>query len=198
MVMKLRHRGIVTVGPDNAARMRAMTVAEKAAVMEACLLSMADGETLAQWCIANGYAPNTVRFWFAADETWRQRYFAARAMQGQAFADEAIRVARESTNHSSACDRILIDTLKWAAAKAHPAEFGERQTVEHRAKNRMEILVVEEGDAPRGPLTSREAARIGGTEVAQLMPASVGSAPPADAGKKAKKPRTPKKTRTPD
>lgn len=195
MVQRVRGGLKVRVGQDNAALMRAMTVAEKVSVMEACLLAMADGQTLGEWCGSHGFAPNTVRYWFAADETWRQRYFAARAMQGQAFADEAIRVARASTNQSSACDRILIDTLKWAASKAHPMEFGERQMLEHRSKNRLEIMVVEEGSAPAGPRTSREAGQVGGTEMAQLMPASIGNAPGPNAGKRVKKP---KKTRTPD
>jgi len=171
--MGRRPQQVVKVGPENRARMLAMSVEEREVVLEACLLAMADGETLAQWCIAEGYAPNTVRMWFATYEGWRERYFATRMLQGQAFADEAIRVARETTNFSSAADRVLIETLKWAAAKAHPMEFGDRQMVEHRGNQRLEVVVVEEEGTPRVPLAVEKPALVSGAIGGDVVDAEV-------------------------
>ena len=70
-----------------------------------------------------------------------------RPLLGAAFAEEAIRVARESSNATSAQDRTLIDTLKWAAAKAAPMEYGEKQVVEHQGQQTLQVKVLEE-DAP--------------------------------------------------
>ena len=70
-----------------------------------------------------------------------------RPLLGAAFAEEAIRVARESTSQTTAMDRVLIDTLKWAAAKAAPVEYGEKQVVEHQGQQTLQVKVLEE-DAP--------------------------------------------------
>jgi hypothetical protein len=70
-----------------------------------------------------------------------------KTMLGQAFAEEAILVARESTSSTTATDRVLIETLKWAASKANPAEYGEKQTVEHQGTQTLQVKVVED-DAP--------------------------------------------------
>ncbi|MBU6367906.1 MAG: hypothetical protein KJT01_16955, partial [Gemmatimonadetes bacterium] len=73
------------------------------------------------------------------------RYQRMKTMMGQAMAEEAIRVARESTSQTTATDRVLIETLKWAASKANPAEYGEKQTVEHQGSQQLQVKIVEEG-----------------------------------------------------
>jgi O-phosphoseryl-tRNA(Cys) synthetase len=65
-------------------------------------------------------------------------------------------VARESTNQSATKDRLLVDTLKWAAAKASPSEFGDKQTVEHQGAQEIKVRVVE--DEVETPLAVRQAA----------------------------------------
>jgi hypothetical protein len=42
---------------------------------------------------------------------------------------------------------VLIETLKWAAAKANPVEYGEKQTVEHQGAQTLSVKIVED-DAP--------------------------------------------------
>jgi hypothetical protein len=42
---------------------------------------------------------------------------------------------------------VLIETLKWAAAKANPVEYGEKQTVEHQGSQTLSVKIVED-DAP--------------------------------------------------
>ena len=126
-----------------------MASADREAVMEAVLEAMCRGETVDSAAKAQGVASGTVRQWFARDEAWRGRYREARLIQGQAMAEEAVRIAREATNYSTSVDKLLIETLKWAAAKANPAEYGEKQTVEHQGSQQLQVKIVEEDGAPR-------------------------------------------------
>lgn len=122
--------------------------ADRAAVLEAVLEAMARGETVEAASRAQGCAGGTVRQWFAGHEEWRVRYREARLLQGQAMAEEAVRIARDATNYSTPADKLLIETLKWAASKANPAEYGEKQTVEHQGQQTLQVKIVEEGEAP--------------------------------------------------
>lgn len=122
---------------------------DREAVMEAVVEAMYRGETVDSAAKAQGVASGTVRQWFARDEAWRVRYREARLMQGQAMAEEAVRIAREATNYSTAADKLLIETLKWAAAKANPAEYGEKQTVEHQGSQQLHVKIVEEDGLPK-------------------------------------------------
>ena len=126
-----------------------MASADREAVMEAVLEAMCRGETVDSAAKAQGVASGTVRQWFARDEAWRGRYREARLIQGQAMAEEAVRIAREATNYSTSVDKLLIETLKWAAAKANPAEYGEKQTVEHQGSQQLQVKIVEEEGVPR-------------------------------------------------
>jgi hypothetical protein len=123
------------------------------AVVERVLEGMAEGHTLSETVKAVSSAlgePLTaglVRRWIVAEEAWFQRYQRTKTMLGQAFAEEAILVARESTSSTTAMDRVLIETLKWAAAKANPVEYGEKQTVEHQGAQTLSVKIVED-DAP--------------------------------------------------
>jgi hypothetical protein len=118
---------------------------EKAQTVEAVLARMAEGETVVEAVktLKLTVTPGTVRKWMAEREEWLAAYQTAKKLLGNALAEEAIRVARESSSYSSASDRVLIETLKWAAAKANPAEYGEKQTVEHQGAQTLQIKVVE-------------------------------------------------------
>jgi hypothetical protein len=121
--------------------------------VEAVLSGMADGktlqETIKEVARARGEVirPGSVRMWITLDEAWYLRYQKTKALLGQALAEEAIVVARESTSSTTAMDRVLIDTLKWAASKANPLEYGEKQTVEHQGTQTLQVKVVED-EAP--------------------------------------------------
>jgi hypothetical protein len=123
--------------------------AEKAQIVERVLAAMADGETVkdAVKRMTLTVSDGTVRRWMTEREEWMAAYQVAKKLMASAMAEEALRVARESTSYSSAADRVLIETLKWAASKANPAEYGERQTVEHQGAQTLAVKVVEE-DAP--------------------------------------------------
>lgn len=163
----------------------------KAEVVEAVLERMAEGKTVqdsvtAIWrgwdrdqqlrCPAK-LSPGVVRRWIAEEEGWWKRYQRMRLVLGQAMAEEAIRVARESTAQTTATDRVLIETLKWAASKSNPAEYGERQTVEHQGSQQLQVRVVEEGvpvKAVRAVEGALEQAVLANGEVLTLLPGGKG------------------------
>jgi hypothetical protein len=126
---------------------------DKVGIVERVLEGMAEGHTLSETVSAVSAAleekltAGVVRRWIVAQEEWFLRYQRTKTMLGQAFAEEAILVARESTSSTTATDRVLIETLKWAAAKANPVEYGEKQTVEHQGAQTLSVKIVED-DAP--------------------------------------------------
>jgi hypothetical protein len=65
-------------------------------------------------------------------------------MMGSALAEEALLVARGTTNATAVADKLLVDTLRWKAGKANPREYGEKQVVEHSGTQRLEVVVKEE------------------------------------------------------
>ena len=138
------------------------TDAEKAEIVEEVLNGMAEGQTVqdtvkvrqkAFWKAGKDspLTPGMVRQWMRAREDWWSRYQRMKPVLGQALAEEAIRVARDSTGTTTAVDRVLIETLKWAAAKANPVEFGEKQTVEHQGAQTLQVKIVEEAPEVRNP-----------------------------------------------
>jgi transposase-like protein len=126
---------------------------DKAGIVERVLEGMAEGHTLSETvsvvsaALEEKLTAGVVRRWIVAQEEWFLRYQRTKTMLGQAFAEEAILVARESTSSTTATDRVLIETLKWAAAKANPVEYGEKQTVEHQGAQTLSVKIVED-DAP--------------------------------------------------
>lgn len=137
-----------------AATKAAWSEAEKTTIVGRVLAAMAEGETVEASVKAMGLelTPGAVRRWMLTGESWAVEYQRAKLMLGQAMAEEAVRVARESTRSSAAEDRVLIETLKWAAGKANPAEFGDRQTVEHAGSQTLSVRIVEENVPLRLPV----------------------------------------------
>ena len=162
---------------------KALAVEEKRARVRVALRCMAEGKTLEEAAEVVGLPAAVVRWWVTQSPQLSREYRMARALQGQAFADEAVRVARASVNGSGA-DRLLVDTLKWAAMKANPMEFGEKQTVEHQGAQRLEVVVVEENPSVKGgeeafremenALTEREARHVRAVEGAVVVSARGG------------------------
>jgi len=157
-----------TVTDNGAERQR------RTAIVEAVLSGMADGktlqETIKEVARARGEVirPGSVRMWITLEEEWYLRYQKTKALLGQALAEEAIVVARESTSSTTAMDRVLIETLKWAAAKANPVEYGEKQTVEHQGAQTLSVKIVED-DAPVRNQKALEAAQVSAVIAAPLI-----------------------------
>ncbi len=139
-------------------------------IVEAVLDGMAEGHTLQETVkrvarlrgMDEALTPGAVRRWIVAEEAWFLRYQRTKTLLGQAFAEEAILVARESTSSTTAMDRVLIETLKWAAAKANPVEYGEKQTVEHQGTQTLQVKVVED-DAPVRNTKALQSAMVAST-----------------------------------
>ena len=156
------------------------TEREKAEIVEAVLEGMAEGQTVGDtvkerqreyWKAGkkSPLSPGTVRNWIRFNDQWYAQYLKLRPMLGQALAEEAIRVARDSTSSTTATDRVLIETLKWAAAKANPQEYGEKQTVEHQGAQTLQVKIVEDAPTIKNP----DAARQIGDAVATAISAPV-------------------------
>ena len=148
-------------------------------IVEAVLDGMAEGHTLQETVKrvarlrGETITPGAVRRWIVAEEAWFLRYQRTKALLGQAFAEEAILVARESTSSTTAMDRVLIETLKWAAAKANPVEYGEKQTVEHQGTQTLQVKVVED-EAPVRTTKALQSAMVASTLSISAVSAGVG------------------------
>ena len=95
-------------------------------------------------------------------------------------AEEAIRVARESTTQTTAMDRVLIETLKWAASKSAPAEYGEKQLVQHEGQQTLQVRVLEDEVPVRNIKALKEAAVTAVLKAAAEAPIRVLPAPDND------------------
>lgn len=149
---------------------KVVDTALKHAMVERVLDGMAEGKTLTDSVAemareerkAGNFAVITagqMRRWIAEDEAQFAQYQRMKRMLGQAFAEEALKVARESTTATTALDRVLIETLKWSAAKANPVEYGEKQTVEHQGAQTLQVKIVEDDAEVRNPHALSSAGR---------------------------------------
>lgn len=89
----------------------------------------------------HGINPATIWKWAAQDDALGKLYAHAKHQAADALAEEAIRIALETTNETYAADRLKVDTLKWAAAKRRPKEYGEKQSVETSGETTLNVVV---------------------------------------------------------
>lgn len=141
---------------------------------------MTNGHTVADTAKRLGLRPGTVRGWIANDPAWFAEYQRRRPLLGASFAEEAIRVARESSSQTTATDRVLIETLKWAAAKSAPLEYGEKQTVQHEGQQTLQVKVLEDEVPVRNVKALREAAVTAVLQAAASAPAQLPKPKPDD------------------
>lgn len=160
-------------------------VEARLALCEAVLQGMAEGkmlkETVERVARERGISvtPGTVRTWFALDEALVEQYRRMKPLLGQAFAEEAVQIARDSTRMSNTEDKLLIETLRWAASKMAPMEFGDRQVVEHQGNQTLKVEIVEEEAAPLARVQTARAVEAA-MESAVLVSGSVALLPQAD------------------
>jgi len=152
----------------NYASVVGLSASVRVEVMVAALEGMVSGRTLQEVVQALGYDPSIIRQWLADDGGWAGKYRKARLLQGQAMAEEAIRVARETSRGSNTEDKLLIETLKWAASKANPVEYGDKQTVEHQGSQTLSVKIVED-DAPVRNQKALEAGKVSAVMAAPLV-----------------------------
>jgi len=63
-------------------------------------------------------------------EQFFERYARARSAQADSFFAEALDIARNTDPKRANADRVLIDTLKWAAGRLAPSKYGDRAQVD--------------------------------------------------------------------
>ena len=131
---------------------------DRRAVLEQVLEGMTNGFTVADTARKLKIPAGRIRTWLVRDPEIYAEYQRARPLLGSAFAEEAIRVARDSTTQTTAMDRVLIDTLKWAAAKSAPTEYGDKQLVEHQGQQTLQVKVIEDEVPVRNVKALKEAA----------------------------------------
>jgi hypothetical protein len=88
---------------------------------DAVLELVASGETLSEACRhPNMPSRTTVYGWLDADEDFARRFDRALERGGDAIADYAHHVAANTTRENAAANRIILDALKWRAARLNP------------------------------------------------------------------------------
>lgn len=92
---------------------------------------IAQGESLVSICKdADMPGYSTIMEWLNKSSDRAEKYARARESQADFLADEMLEVARNSTNETYQPDRLLVDALKWRAAKLRPRVYGDRQEVD--------------------------------------------------------------------
>ncbi len=109
---------------------------------------VANGETLREICETPGMpCESTVRLWAVKLPDFSEEYARAREMQADAMADEALATARKGSGNPIA-DRLLVDTLKWAASKLKPRTYSDRLQVDNRGEQTLRVFVEYADDDP--------------------------------------------------
>ncbi len=85
------------------------------------------GELVDEAAYAEGWSYLTIWEWTRADDALAKMYALAREHSAESLEIEAIRVARSPNPMPFSFNpRLLVDTLKWAAAKRRPKVYSER------------------------------------------------------------------------
>jgi len=108
----------------------------------AIIQSVAEGMTLRQISEMTGMPPvPTIHYWIAKYKEFKHDMEIAKKIRGEAFAEEAIDISRNTNAMKSRADKLKIDTLKWAAKVNNPEQFSD--TVKHTgdANNPIQIIV---------------------------------------------------------
>lgn len=103
---------------------------DRVALTEAVCQRIEDGELVDDAAKAEGTTRKSIWQWAREDAALGDRYTRAREASAESLELEAIDVARKGTNDTAAADRLLVDTLKWAAAKRRPKVYGDRLNID--------------------------------------------------------------------
>jgi hypothetical protein len=119
---------------------------------------VAGGETLAKICSEPGMPhPNTLRKVVLKDTELREQWEMAKEMRAHAYFDKALDLADRLItgnwdNKEGVMARALkdaIDTLKWAASRLNPREYGERVAPTPTVPIQIITSLTLDGRAPR-------------------------------------------------
>lgn len=112
---------------------RKSPVPRSAEIEEIILEKLRDGGALKVICKTKGMPDeSTVREWAMEDSPFAARYRRARELGYQKMADDLIALADDQGIEANS-RRLMVDTRKWALAKALPKIYGDRLEVEAKA-----------------------------------------------------------------
>ena len=128
-------------------------------IADAICERLADGESLRSICLSDDMPSKTSVFrWLTANETFRDQYASAREAQADAFVDEMVDIADDTsrdfktktnsdgeeyevadTDHIQR-SKVRIDTRKWVAARMQPKKYGDKVTNEVTGKDGTALI----------------------------------------------------------
>ena len=137
-------------------RISVETVERCAAAWPDVVASVAGGSDVETATAEHGLTPNALWAFRAGRPELLQEWTQARLASADSFADEALRTARNSKLDPSHA-RVLVDTLKWAAAKRNPDHYADRSRHDINVKAIDYTQVLERAERR---LAAQAAARI--------------------------------------
>jgi len=101
---------------------------------------VANGNTLIDYCRANGLSTRTFNYHLHRNPDAAALYARAREIQADHIAVSMLRLADDCTEEDVQSTRTKIDTRKWLLSRWHRKTYGDHQKVEHDGQ--MNITVV--------------------------------------------------------
>ena len=101
---------------------------------------VANGNTLIDYCRANGLSTRTVNYHLHQNADAAALYARAREIQADHIAVSMLQLADDCTEEDVQSTRTKIDTRKWLLSRWHRKAYGDHQKVEHEGQ--MNITVV--------------------------------------------------------
>lgn len=146
------------------------TRARIATAWPAMCAAVGAGEVIKDVLARHGISADMARAFRTGNPEAHEQWEDARRASADAFLDEALEVSRNRTS-DPAHARVLVDTLKWAAAKRWPERYSERQQVDvtHKHFDMTRILAAANARLER----QRAAITLPASAVRVLEPAPV-------------------------
>lgn len=110
-------------------------------VMAAVCLRIEGGELIDEAAHAEGIDRVTVWRWAREDDTFGNMYARAREASAESLEMMALRACAGAERHEPGA-RLLVDTLKWAAAKRRPKVYGDRLDVDGEIRHVRGVVML--------------------------------------------------------
>ena len=142
------------------------TELQKTAIVEAIIVLITQGQSIAKACKELKVANSTYMVWLSRSDDYAHAHANAMASRADVIFEEILEIAdsteddiitdsdgRQVTNHNVIQrDRLRVDTRKWIAAKMNPNKYSDKQFIDHTSK----------GKAINQPLTSAQRKELNG------------------------------------
>ena len=117
-------------------------------VLRAVCDRIVEGELIEDAARAEGVTGSTIRNWVRANAMMFALYARAREESAETLEQEAINAARSVNPLPRFFDaRLLVDTLKWAAAKRRPKVYGDRLDVDGEIRHVRGVVMLPAEDS---------------------------------------------------